>query len=377
MPIGFAKSSTGEYAGGIFWIVGAAVLFSWIVSGSSRRTSRSRCCQGLRQAPQGARTPIRTTRRSTASCAALIDGALERRWWVIGATAAALALALPAMKLVPQQFFPSSTRPELHRRPAPEGRRVVRRDDRAGQEDGSGAREGRGRQVLHRLHGRRRAALLSLAQPRTAEPGLRPVRRDDEGHGSARTRALAPDGERRRAVPRGVGARLAPRARARRSASRCSSASSVPDTQKVRAIAREVEQVVASSPKVRDVQLDWNDPVRTMKVDLDQDKARALGLSPADVALVTQTVMNGATLSQLREHEDLIDIVARAVPAERLQPRHAEGRQPLHAPRHRRAAVAGRARQVRARRAGAVAAQPRHGDHRARRRARTASRRCP
>jgi multidrug efflux pump subunit AcrB len=53
-------------------------------------------------------------------------------------------------------------------------------------------------------------------------------------------------------------------------------------------------------------------------VDLDQDKARALGLAPADVALVTQTVMNGAPLSQLREHEDLIDIVARAVPSERL-----------------------------------------------------------
>ena len=91
-----------------------------------------------------------------------------------------------------------------------------------------------------------------------------------------------------------------------------------PDTQVVRRIAREVEHVVASSPKVRDVQLDWNDPVRTLKVELDQDKARALGLTPADVALVTQTVMNGATLSQLREHEDLIDIVARAVPQERL-----------------------------------------------------------
>jgi len=69
---------------------------------------------------------------------------------------------------------------------------------------------------------------------------------------------------------------------------------------------------------VRDVQLDWNDPVRVLRVDLDQDKARALGLAPADVALVTQTVMSGATLSQLRENEDLIDIVARAVPEERL-----------------------------------------------------------
>jgi multidrug efflux pump subunit AcrB len=91
-----------------------------------------------------------------------------------------------------------------------------------------------------------------------------------------------------------------------------------PDTQVVRSIAREVERVVAASPKVRDVQLDWNDPVRTLRLDLDQDKVRALGLTPADLAIATQSLMNGATLSQLREGEDLIDIVARAVPSERL-----------------------------------------------------------
>ena len=91
-----------------------------------------------------------------------------------------------------------------------------------------------------------------------------------------------------------------------------------PNTQVVRKIARDVEKVVASNSKVRDLQLDWNDPVRTMKVELDQDKASALGLTPADVSLATQTLMNGATLSQLRKREDLIDIVARAVPEERL-----------------------------------------------------------
>jgi multidrug efflux pump subunit AcrB len=91
-----------------------------------------------------------------------------------------------------------------------------------------------------------------------------------------------------------------------------------PDTKKVREIAREVESVVAANDKVRDVQLNWYDPVRSLRVDLDQDKARALGLTPADIQLVTRTVMNGATLSHLREHEDLIDIVARAVPGERL-----------------------------------------------------------
>jgi multidrug efflux pump subunit AcrB len=51
MPIGFAKSSTGEYAGGIFWIVGTAVLFSWIVSGLFTPYSRSRCCRRTSAAP--------------------------------------------------------------------------------------------------------------------------------------------------------------------------------------------------------------------------------------------------------------------------------------------------------------------------------------
>jgi multidrug efflux pump subunit AcrB len=91
-----------------------------------------------------------------------------------------------------------------------------------------------------------------------------------------------------------------------------------PDTQVVRSIARDVERVMNASPLLRDVQLDWNDPVRALRLDVDQDKARALGLTPADVALATQTLTNGLPLSQLREGEELIDVVARAVPAERL-----------------------------------------------------------
>jgi multidrug efflux pump subunit AcrB len=91
-----------------------------------------------------------------------------------------------------------------------------------------------------------------------------------------------------------------------------------PDTQVVRSIARDVERVMNASPLLRDVQLDWNEPVRALRLDVDQDKARALGLTPADVALATQTLTSGLPLPQLREGEELIDIVARAVPSERL-----------------------------------------------------------
>ena len=95
-----------------------------------------------------------------------------------------------------------------------------------------------------------------------------------------------------------------------------------------------------------------------LRVDLDQDKARTLGLAPADVAFVTQTFMNGATLSQLREHEDLVDIVARAVPSERLNLETLKGvnlytRDGTVVPLSQVARVRDDAR-----RAGAVAAQP-------------------
>ena len=91
---------------------------------------------------------------------------------------------------------------------------------------------------------------------------------------------------------------------------------------------------------------------------------------------VTQTVMNGATLSQLREHEDLIDIVARAVPSERLDLDTLKDvnlftRQGTVVPLSQVARV-----RYELEGAGAVAPQPRHGDHRARRTSRTASRAC-
>ena len=98
MPVGFSKSTTGEYAGGIFWIVGAAVLFSWLVSGLFTPYLAVKMLPkgfGKHHAggdPYG--TPFyRKLRR-------WIDLAIARRWWVISATVAALVLAIAGLKLV-------------------------------------------------------------------------------------------------------------------------------------------------------------------------------------------------------------------------------------------------------------------------------------
>jgi multidrug efflux pump subunit AcrB len=317
MPIGFARSSTGEYAGGIFWIVGTAVLFSWIVSGlftpylavKMLPNFAKHHAGGVHADPYG--TPFYRKLRKA------IDTALERRWWVIGATAGALVLSIPAMKLVPQQFFPSSTRPELIvELRLKEGASFAAATEQVKKMEGLLAKDEDVKFFTAYTGAGSPRFYLSL-NPELPNPGYAQfivMTKDMEARERLRSRLMA-----------GADAQF-PEVWTRISRLELGPPVGYPvqfrvvgaDTQKVRAIAREVEKVMASSPKVRDVQLDWNDPVRTMKVELDQDKARALGLAPADVSLVTQTVMNGATLSQLREHEDLIDIVARAVPEERL-----------------------------------------------------------
>ena len=315
MPIGFSKSTTGEYAGGIFWIVGTAVLFSWVVSGMiTPYLAVKMLPKDFGKHHHGGDpydTPFyRKLRR-------WIDLAIERRWWVIGVTVAALAVAIVGSRFVPQQFFPNSSRPEL----------VVELRLKEGASFAATTEQVKKMEAVLKKDEDVRffTAYTGAGQPRfylslnpeLPNPGYAVfivMTKDMEARERVRSRLMASVDEQfpevwvrvtRLELGPPVGFPVQFRVVG-------------PDTQKVRAIAREVEAVVASSPKVRDVQLDWNDPVRTLRVDLDQDKARALGLAPADVAFVTQTVMNGATLSHLREHEDLIDIVARAVPSERL-----------------------------------------------------------
>ena len=315
MPVGFSKSTTGEYAGGIFWIVGTAVLFSWVVSGLfTPYLAVKMLPKDFGKHHHGGDpydTPFyRKLRR-------WIDLAVERRWWVIGATAAALAVAIVGSRLVPQQFFPNSTRPELVvELRLKEGASFAATTEQVKKMESVFAKDEDIRFFTAYTGAGQPRFYLSL-NPELPNPGYAVfivMTRDMEARERVRSRLMASVDEQfpevwvrvtRLELGPPVGFPVQFRVVG-------------PDTQQVRAIAREVEAVVASSPKVRDVQFDWNDPVRTLKVDVDQDKARALGLAPADISFVTQAVMNGVTLSQLREDEDLIDIVARAVPSERL-----------------------------------------------------------
>jgi multidrug efflux pump subunit AcrB len=91
-----------------------------------------------------------------------------------------------------------------------------------------------------------------------------------------------------------------------------------PDPMKVRDIAEQVRLIMAANPKTIDPHLNWNEQVKSIRLEVDQDRARALGLTPQDVSQMLQTLLSGYTVTQYREGIEHIDVVARAVPAERL-----------------------------------------------------------
>ena len=315
MPIGFSKSTSGEYAGGIFWIVGIAVLFSWLVSGIFTPYLAVKLLpKDFGQHHPGGDQYDTPFYRKLRVC---IEYVLVRRWWVIGATAAALVLAFFGMRFVPQQFFPNSDRPELVvELRTKEGASFAATTEQVKRMEKVLAKEP-GVKYYTAYTGAGSPRFYLALSPELPNPGYAAfivMTQDLEARERVRSRLMAtvdknfPDTwvrVTRLEMGPPVGFPVQFRVVG-------------PDIQQVRLIAREVQQVVASSSQVRDVQLDWNDPVRTLKVDVDQDKARALGLTPAEISVVTQTIMNGATVSQLRQHENLIDIVARAVPEERL-----------------------------------------------------------
>jgi multidrug efflux pump subunit AcrB len=95
-----------------------------------------------------------------------------------------------------------------------------------------------------------------------------------------------------------------------------------PDPNVVRDIAYKVRDVVRQNDKVKDPQLDWNEQSPYLKLVVDQDRARALGLTPQDVSQALAMLISGAPVTTVRDGIEKVEVVARAVPSERLDLAH-------------------------------------------------------
>lgn len=89
--------------------------------------------------------------------------------------------------------------------------------------------------------------------------------------------------------------------------------------EKVRAIARQVAAKVAENPEVTNVHLDWQEPSKVIYLDIDQDRARALGVTSTDLAQFIQSSLSGLSLNQYREKRELIEIRVRGDAMERAE----------------------------------------------------------
>jgi multidrug efflux pump subunit AcrB len=318
LPVGFAKSSAGEYAGGIFWIVGLALIASWIVAVLFTPYLGLKLLPDLakRHAHQNPDAIYDT--RLYGALRRVIELALRWRGTVVAVTVLLFVTAVGSFGLVQQQFFPTSTRTELFfELRLPEGTAI-------------GVTDAAARKAEQMLAGDpdidTYTTYVGQGSPRFWL-GLNPVLPNPN---FAQVVIVTKDLDARERVKarleRALAAGALPEARTR--VDRFNFGPPVgfpvqfrivgPDPMKVRTIADQVRAVMAQNPKVVDPHLNWGEQVKSIRLEVDQDRARALGLTPQDVSQTLQTLLTGYTVTQFREGIETIDVVARAVPAERL-----------------------------------------------------------
>jgi multidrug efflux pump subunit AcrB len=312
VPIGFAASSAGEYTFSIFAVVGIALIVSWFVAVMFAPLIGI----AVLKAPQdqGSQEPGRVLRLYQR----LLIGAMRARWLTILVTIGLFAAALFAVRLVPAQFFPASDRPELVvDMTLPQNasifatERAVERLDAVLREDQDVERwstyVGRGAIRFYlplnvQLANDFFAQAVIVAQDLDARDRLQ----------AKLDQLLAEEfpGVVGRTYPLELGPPVGWPLQYRVSG---------PDMDQVREIAFQLAQVMGTSQDTRAINFDWNEPSRQVRIEVDQDEARRLGLSSQSLAEVLNAAVTGSTVTQMRDEIYLIDVVARATEEERME----------------------------------------------------------
>ena len=318
MPVGFAQSTAGEYAGNIFWVVGFALIASWFVAVIFTPYMGVKLLPDIK-AVEGGHAAIYQTQRYR-KVRGVIAWAVRRKLLVTLATLAAFLIAGAGMALVKKQFFPASDRPEvLVEVQMPKGTAIAQTAAAAKQVE-SWLRKQPDATIVTSYVGQGAPRFFLSLSPELPDPSFAKiiVLTPDEAARdtlSIRLRQAAVDG-------------LAPQARVRATKLTFGPYSpfpvafrvSGPDLATVRTIAAQAQAVLQADPSMRTVNADWGDRAPALHFVLDQDRLRALGLTSGDVADQLQFLLSGAVISQAREDIRTVDVVARSAGTDRLDP---------------------------------------------------------
>ncbi|MFO1207365.1 MAG: efflux RND transporter permease subunit [Burkholderiales bacterium] len=315
IPVGFARSAAGEYTFSIFVVVVTALLVSWVAAVVFTPVI------GFRILPDYVRTHAahpevydtafyRRLRQSVEWC-------LAHRRVVIAGTAGLFLAALVGFRFVEQQFFPSANRPELLVDlwlPGGASIRATQTEVERFDEVLGGDSD-----VVNFV------SYVGGGSPRFYLPLDQQLNHDNFAQyvlvtrdNAARERVLA---RLNHALEEGF-----PMVRGR--VQRLENGPPIgwplqfrvsgPDPARVRALAERVAAVVRAYPAANNVHLDWNEPSKVVRLEVDQNKARVVGVSSQDLSTFVNAVLSGHSVTYFRERDKLIEVRARAQPDERL-----------------------------------------------------------
>ncbi len=323
LPIATAASSTGEYTRSIFQVVTIALLTSWVAAVvfvpylGERLLPALAKLHGARHgkdghAPDPYATPFYQRVRR------VVEWCVRRRKTVILLTVAAFVGSILLFRFVPQQFFPASGRPELMvDLKLAEGASLANTAERVKQLE----------VLLKQQEGiDNYVAYVGTGSPRFYLPLDQQLPAASFAQFVVLAKSME-DRERLRSWLISTVDQQFPDLRARVTRLENGPPVGYPvqfrvtgeHIEKARALAREVADKVRQNPHVVNVHLDWEEPSKAVFLEIDQDRARALGVSTAHLSSFLQSSLTGTTVSQYREDNELIEILLRGTRQERSE----------------------------------------------------------
>jgi multidrug efflux pump len=317
LPIGFANSAVGEYAGGIFWIVAIALVASWFVAVIFTPYLGVKLLPNVKVHQSHDPHAIYETRMYR-GLRSVIQWCVNHRVKTVVATVGIFVASIVAFGHVQQQFFPLSERPELFLQlRLPEGtafnvtEKAVEKAETLLKDDNDistyTAYVGQGSPrfwlgLNPQLPNEAFAEIVIVAKGVEARERIKAKIENAVADGALNEARVRVD---RFNFGPPVGFPVQFRVIG-------------PDTGKVREIAYKVRDIMKENPNVKEPQLDWNEQSPYLKLVVDQDRARALGLTPQDVSEALAMLISGAQVTTVRDGIEKVGVIARAVPSERL-----------------------------------------------------------